>query len=94
MGAASKGAWIDHTSTGGEEVPGHLQKLYAAAKESCRGEQEPQRLANLLNDYSTVFSTGYDGVGRTALVEPSIPVMEETRPVRLPPHQLELEKEA
>ena len=44
--------------------------------------------------YQDVFSKGADDVGRTTLVEHSIPVVEGTRPIRQPPHRLGPEKEA
>ena len=76
------------------EVPGHLQQLFGAAVGNCKGPGESQKLARLLTEYSTVFSTGDGDVGRTTLVEHSIPVEAGTRPIRLPPHRLGPEKEA
>lgn len=79
---------------GFEEVTGYLQKLYAAAKGSCRGQRESWSSASLLTDNSTVFSTGNGDVGQTDLVEHCIPVKEGMRPIWLPPQWLEPVKEA
>ena len=75
-------------------VPEHLVKLYEAAKSGCEEPRQTGELAGLLTEYSTVFSTGDGDVGRTTLVEHSIPVEEGTRPIRQPPHRLGPEKEA
>lgn len=79
--ADSKDSKISIASTGSEKVPGNLQKLYDAAKGSCR-EQESWRLVGLVTEYSTVFCIG----SGYALADYSIPVMEETRLVCLLPH--------
>ena len=50
------------------------------------------RLAGLLIAYQDVFSKGVDDVGRTDVLEHSIPLMEGTRPIRQPPRRLGLEK--
>ena len=80
--------------TEGNRVPEHLVKLYEAAKSGCEEPRQTRELAGLLTEYSTVFSTGDGDVGRTTLVEHSIPVEEGTRPIRQPPHRLGPEKEA
>lgn len=77
-----------------DEVPRHLQSLFDAASKNCTEKLHRDRLAKLLKDYSTVFSTGEHDVGRTHLVEHSIPLLENTRPIRQPPHRLGPEKEA
>ena len=51
-------------------------------------------LANLLRRYGEVFSKDSGDIGRTSLVEHSIPVVEGTRPIRQPPHRLGPHKEA
>ena len=76
------------------EVPEHLEELYEAAKGGCKEPLQAKKLARLLTEYSTVFSTGDGDVGQTTLVEHSIPVAEGTRPIRQPPHRLGPEKEA
>ena len=80
--------------TDGNQVPEHLTGLYEAAKGGCEEPSQARKLARLLTEYSTVFSTGDGDVGRTTLVEHSIPVEEGTRPIRQPPHRLGPEKEA
>lgn len=75
-------------------VPVHLQQLLQAAKGGCKGPRETQIVANLLTRCDSVFSNGNSDVRRTTLVEHSIPLMEETRPVRQSPHHLGLKKEA
>ena len=76
------------------EVPEHLEELYEAAKGGCKEHLQAKKLARLLTEYSTVFSTGDGDVGQTTLVDHSIPVAEGTRPIRQPPHRLGPEKEA
>ena len=76
------------------EVPDHLAELYETARNSCKDPQQARRLARLLTDYRTVFSTGDGDMGQTTLVEHGIPVEEGTRPIRQPPHRLGPEKEA
>ena len=77
-----------------DEVPEHLKGLYEAAKSGCKEPSQSGQLARLLTKYSTVFSTGDGDVGRTTLVEHTIPIEEGTRPIRQPPHRLGPEKEA
>ena len=84
----------DISETEGNYVPVHLERLYEAAKNCCEGPVQSRRFAKLLTEYSTAFSTGDGDVGRTTLVEHSIPLEEGTRPIRQPPHRLEPEKEA
>ena len=51
-------------------------------------------MAHLFRQYQDVFSQNDGDVGRTELVEHSIPVEEGTRPIRQPPHRLGPQKEA
>lgn len=69
-------------------------KIKLPRKREVPEERSPGRLAWLLTKYSTAFRTDDGDVGWAALVEHTIPVMEEIWLRRLPPHQLELEKEA
>lgn len=78
---------------GGLTVPEHLQQLYEAAISHCSLNQA-QRVAMLQAKYSSVFSTGNNNLGRTVLVQRSIPVLDSMRPICPPPHQLSTEKEA
>ena len=78
----------------GNRVPEHLTGLYEAAKRGCEEPSQARKLARLLTEYSTVFSTGDGDVGRTTLVKHSIPVKEGTRPTQQPPYRLGPEKEA
>ena len=64
------------------------------AKNGCKDPLQAKRLARLLTDYSTVFSTGDADMGQTTLVEHSIPIEEGTRPIHQPPHRIGPEKEA
>lgn len=64
---------------------GYLQVLSTAAKGNYK---KAWKLDGLLTKYGTVFTTGNGDVARTTLAEHSVPVIERTRPVRLPPHWL------
>ena len=75
-------------------IPQHLQELYPVARPLCQNKEQARKLATLLIKYGPVFSTGKDDMGRTSLMEHSIPVKDETGPVHQPPHRLGLEKEA
>ena len=59
-----------------KEVPDHLAELYKTAMNGCKDPLQARRLARLLTDYSTVFSTGDGDMGQTTLVEHSIPIEE------------------
>ena len=76
------------------EVPGHMAKLYKTAKSGCEEPLHARKLARLLTEYSTVFSTREGGVGQTTLAEHIIPVEEGTRLIGQPPHWLGPEKKA
>ena len=49
--------------TKGNGVSEHLVKLYEAAKSGCEEPRQTRELAELLTEYSTVFSTGDGDVG-------------------------------
>ena len=76
------------------QVPTHLETLFGQAIPGCAGDAEISQVAELLNKYSRVFSTGDQDIGQTGLVKHSIPILEGTRPIRQPPHRLGPEKEA
>ena len=78
----------------GAGLPHHLVDLYTQAKENCESQSQERQLSALLIQYQDVFSQGAEDMGRTKLVEHSIPVIEGTRPIRQPPHRLGPEKEA
>lgn len=90
LGVGDEACQTDKRSIGHEMVPGYLRELYTAAKGSCHGLEEIRTLAALLPKYGTVFSTGDGDVGFITLVEHGIPVVEVTRPIRLPPHRQEV----
>ena len=65
--------------TEGNKVPEHLEGSYKAAKRGSKEPLQSTKLARLLTEYSTVFSTGDRDVGLTTLVKHSIPVKESTQ---------------
>ena len=71
-----------------------MTDLYAQAKGNCDNQAQERQLNALLIQYQDVFSQGAGDMGRTTLIEHSIPVIESTRPIRQPPHRLGPEKEA
>ena len=75
-------------------LPTHMTSLYARARENCQDPHQEEQLSTLLTQYQDVFSRGSEDMGRTTLVEHSIPVAEGTRPIRQPPRRLGSEKEA
>ena len=68
--------------------------VYEAACKGCRDASQRAKMADLLRRYGDVCSKDSGDIGRTSLVEHSIPVMERTRPIRQPPHRLGPHKEA
>ena len=74
-------------------VPVHLQQLYNIACKNCSGRYQEEKLAMLLNKFESVFSKDDQDVGHTKLVEHSLPVLSNTRPIRQPPHRLGPQKE-
>ena len=75
-------------------VPEHLRELFQKATQNCGTVGQQQQVAQLLQDYSSVFSSGDRDLGSTTLIEHSIPIKEGTRPIRQHPHRLGPEKEA
>ena len=76
-----------------QAVPNHLEELYASATPNCRNAEERATLSSLLVRYSDVFSTDASDVGRTDLVQHTIPLIPGMRPIRQPPRRLGHEKE-
>lgn len=63
-------------------IPEHVGPLFNAAKENCHSLQETRRLGGLLIQCSSVFSTGDRDIGRTTLVEHSIPLIGGAKQIR------------
>ena len=80
--------------TGVDTVPQHVESLYQEAVVTCSEPLQRQAIANVLTNYSDVFSSGEHDVGRTNLTKHSIPVLPETKPIRHAPRRLGVEKEA
>ena len=78
----------------GQDVPDHLQELHKQAVAGCQTQDQEQELTALLRKYHDVFSKFDSDVGRTKMVEHSIPLVEGARPIRQPPHRLGPQKEA
>ena len=76
------------------EIPGHVKELFDSARRNCKSTSQEEQLASLLRKYRDVFSSGEEDVGLTSLVQHSIPIAPDTRPIRQPPHRLGPEKEA
>jgi len=75
-------------------VPVHCAQLLEDASALCSSEQERSGVARLLSEYADVFSSGPTDVGRTSLVEHSIPVFPGTKPIRHAPRRLGPEKDS
>ena len=60
------------------DLPAHLTSLYAQAKKNCNSLAQEKRLRALIVQYQDVFSRRAGDMGRTTLVEHSIPVVEGT----------------
>ena len=73
--------------------PAHVRPLLEQTRQICETDDQFARLAGLLIAYQDVFSKGDNDVGRTDMMEHSIPLMEDTRPIRQPPRRLGLEKD-
>ena len=77
----------------GATVPEHLVPLYEQGREHCEGPHQLKQFLSLLTSYQDVFSKGDGDMGHTNLIEHSIPVAKDTKPIRLPPHRLGPQKE-
>ena len=75
------------------KCPAHVRPLLEQTRRICETDDQFARLAGLLIAYQDVFSKGDDDVGRTDVMEHSIPLMEGTQPIRQPPRRLGLEKD-
>jgi hypothetical protein len=73
-------------------IPPHLQDLYDKAGAVCTSA-EKLRVAELLCEYSDVFSRDETDVGKTDLVSHSIPVIPGSRPIKQPARRLGPEKD-
>ena len=69
-------------------VPEHVKALYLDATANCSSPEECKEVAQLLNAYSDVFSSGSDDMGLTDLVTHSIPVLPGMKPIKQPPRRL------
>ena len=73
--------------------PEHVTSLLEQTRAVCQTTEQYSRMAQLLTAYGDVFSKGDDDVGKTDLVQHSIPVVEGTKPIRQPPRRLGAEKD-
>jgi len=80
-----------HTSRGA--VPEHMADLYEEACGNCTSSTERQVLAQLLAEYSVVFSRGDGDMGLTKVISHEIPLAAGTTPIRQPTKRLGPEKE-
>ena len=83
----------DAPSTLRADCPEHVRPLLEQTKEVCETTDQYRRMAHLLTVYGDVFSQGDTDVGRTDLVQHSIPLVEGTKPIRQPPRRLGAEKD-
>ena len=83
------GACQDHVT----RCPAHVRPLLEQTRQICETDDQFARLAGLLIAYQDVFSKGDHDVGRTDVMEHSIPLLDGTRPIRQPPRRLGLEKD-
>ena len=70
----------------------HVRLLLEQTRQICETDDQFAKLAGLLIAYKEVFSKGDTDVGRTDVIEHSIPLLESTHPIRQPPRQLGLKK--
>jgi dUTPase len=82
---------IKTESEQGVNVPEHLKDLFERSKSELNSEQE-NKLAELLNEYSDVFSTGSKDIGHTTLTKHDIETVDE-KPVKFPPRYMSQEKQ-
>ena len=75
------------------DCPEHVLPLLHQTREVCETTEQYQQMARLLTAYSDVFSRGDSDVGRTDLVQHSIPLLDGTKPIRQPPRRLGAEKD-
>lgn len=82
----------DHLSV--DSMPEHVRSVYQEAIKLCTTDRERRSIGQLLVEFQDVFSRSDTDVGRTHLVEHSIPVKPGTRPIKQQPRRLGPEKEA
>ena len=75
------------------DCPEHVLPLLSQTRAVCETPEQYNRMAQLLTAYSDVFSKGDADVGRTDLVQHSIPLLDGTKPIRQPPRRLGAEKD-
>jgi len=75
-------------------VPEHMADLYGGASRNCTSSTERQALAQLLTEYSDVFSCGDGDMGLTKVISHEIPLGAGTTPVRQPTRRLGPEKKS
>ena len=75
------------------DCPEHVLPLLNQTREVCDTVEQYNQMAHLLTAYADVFSAGDSDVGRTDLVQHSIPLLEGTKPIRQPPRRLGAEKD-
>ena len=83
------GACSEHVT----RCPPHVRPLLEQTRQICETDDQFAKLAGLLIAYQDVFSKGDTDVGRTDVIEHSIPLLDGTRPIRQPPRRLGLEKD-
>ena len=71
----------------------YVRLLLEQTRQICETDNQFAKLASLFTAYQDVFSKGDNDVGRTDVMEHSIPLTEGTRPIRQPPRRLGLEKD-
>jgi len=62
----------------------HMADLYGGASGNCTSSTERQALAQLLMEYSDVFSRGDGDMGLTKVISHKIPLAAGTTPIRQP----------
>ena len=73
--------------------PAHVRHLLEQTRQICETDDQFAKLASLLIANQDVFSKEDTDVGRTDVIEHSIPLLDSTRPTRQPPRRLGLEKD-
>jgi len=71
----------------------HVADLYGRACDNCTSSAERQELAQLLMEYSDVFSRGDEDMRLTKVISHEIPLAAGTTPTRQPTRRLGPEKE-
>jgi len=74
-------------------VPEHVADLDGGASGNCTSSTERQALAQLLTEYSDVFSRSDGDMGLTKVISHEIPLAAGTTPIRQPTRHLGPEKE-